>query len=492
MTTSAAPLNTQNELTSLKNFMKTNHKEMGFFDAILALAQDGELFDGDFTVSSAFPNMETFETQKVDFCFKLYIKAVALGKDPKAYSAELGLANLDPIKVIAESQDEPTVEPSAEEAGLLGDMYSHWRLMLAVESAKASDLYDREMAIKYLVDSQDEDGGWASSSWGPDPDTSAGNAITLSRFKSHEGVAEALEKYFDYVKNVVQFENGSIGGFGESSSSTFYTICALIDNDKDVFGTEYKALANNITLFKRDDGSYRMGHEDSEYDSDYEQFSTNQALPALTAIKYEKSPFAELLDNGKFAEQEKARQALNNNNNNNNQNNQNAAGPTVLTNSTSGISIKANAGVIPEGAALETAAVTSGANFTLAETALKSDHEKFTLFDINLLKDGAKVNPNGKVTVSIPVPEGYTASACKIYRIESDGKKTDMDAKLENGFLVFETDHFSLYAVAQVKPVPETGDASNFSHYTFMALALGALMLTGLGKKRKNAAKGSF
>ncbi|MCD8026677.1 MAG: dockerin type I repeat-containing protein, partial [Clostridiales bacterium] len=35
----------------------------------------------------------------------------------------------------------------------------------------------------------------------------------------------------------------------------------------------------------------------------------------------------------------------------------------------------------------------------------------------------------------------------KVYRIEDDGTKTDMNAVYEDGYMVFTTDHFSMYAL---------------------------------------------
>ena len=147
----------------------------------------------------------------------------------------------------------------------------------------------------------------------------------------------------------------------------------------------------------------------------------------------------------------------------------------------------------PESTTLSAIAVTAGANFPLANTALKSTADKFTLFDINLLKDGIAVQPNGKVTVSIPVPQGYNGADCKIYRIETDGTKTDMNAKLENGFLVFETDHFSLYAVAQINEGngnPKTGDNSTpILYVTLMLVSCGVLFALSIKGRKKTAGK---
>ena len=62
-------------------------------------------------------------------------------------------------------------------------------------------------------------------------------------------------------------------------------------------------------------------------------------------------------------------------------------------------------------------------------------------YDINLLKDDEAVQPSGTVTVKIPCdnPGG------KIYRVESNNSLTNMNAKYENGFLVFEADDLGVY-----------------------------------------------
>ena len=163
----------------------------------------------------------------------------------------------------------------------------------------------------------------------------------------------------------------------------------------------------------------------------------------------------------------------------------NTVSGSTKTNAATKISVTGN---LEEGTELSAVQVTAGANFTLANTVLKDVADKFTLFDINLLKNGAKVQPNGKVKVSIPIPEGYIGAQCKVYRIEADGTKTDMNAKAENGMLVFETDHFSLYAVAQTKKVqnPSTGNFVPLTVWVVVALSLGTMTIMTLNRKKKN------
>lgn len=73
--------------------------------------------------------------------------------------------------------------------------------------------------------------------------------------------------------------------------------------------------------------------------------------------------------------------------------------------------------------------------------------ENYELYNICFVKDDKLVQPNGKVRVHIPIPAGMKGSTCKIYRQEPNESWTILDAHIEGNYLVFETDHFSLYAI---------------------------------------------
>ena len=72
-------------------------------------------------------------------------------------------------------------------------------------------------------------------------------------------------------------------------------------------------------------------------------------------------------------------------------------------------------------------------------------------YNISLLKDGQETQPDGKVTVYIPIPEDMHLLAysgqVKIYRSEKNGTMTPMDVSIQDGCFVFTTDHFSLYTL---------------------------------------------
>ncbi len=83
------------------------------------------------------------------------------------------------------------------------------------------------------------------------------------------------------------------------------------------------------------------------------------------------------------------------------------------------------------------------------EVILDSDNplEKHELYNICFVKNDEAVQPNGKVKVHIPIPDGMQSETCKVYRQENDNSWSVLDAHIEGEYLVFETNHFSLYAV---------------------------------------------
>lgn len=86
-------------------------------------------------------------------------------------------------------------------------------------------------------------------------------------------------------------------------------------------------------------------------------------------------------------------------------------------------------------------------------TTVITDSTNYKAYDITLQKDSKKVQPNGKVKVSIPVPNNMDTSKLVVYRINEDNTKFEYDVKIENidgkTFATFETDHFSTYVLAE-------------------------------------------
>lgn len=141
------------------------------------------------------------------------------------------------------------------------------------------------------------------------------------------------------------------------------------------------------------------------------------------------------------------------------------------------------------------------------ETALADiGYNEFVAFDITLVDDnGDTVQPNGKVEVSIPLPEKYKGlNNLGIYYIDSNAKAEKLESKLENNCITFETDHFSTYALVaekqkatntpsqpeQQKPTtdnPKTGDNSSLMMSVLVFVVSGTTLILLFIRKKKHA-----
>lgn len=80
----------------------------------------------------------------------------------------------------------------------------------------------------------------------------------------------------------------------------------------------------------------------------------------------------------------------------------------------------------------------------------KEGNYKVTMFDISITADGEKVQPNGTVLVKIPLPRGYNQNKCVVYYVADDGTMEELKTyHYKDGYVYFETDHFSYYAVLE-------------------------------------------
>ena len=128
------------------------------------------------------------------------------------------------------------------------------------------------------------------------------------------------------------------------------------------------------------------------------------------------------------------------------------AGETLelTTTAKTGVTVEVAADVLPEGVKkvkMEVAAVDNAKVADAIATAEKDGFKNVAVLDIVLKdQDGNPIEKlNGKVTVSVPAAGNQNA----VLYIADDNKVSDMGAKLSNGYLSFETDHFSYYAAAE-------------------------------------------
>lgn len=111
--------------------------------------------------------------------------------------------------------------------------------------------------------------------------------------------------------------------------------------------------------------------------------------------------------------------------------------------------------------------------------------ELMALYDIALRRDNLEIEPDGKVKVKIRIPESLKdCTGLDIVHIADNGTVTVMNAKIEDGYLVFITDHFSNYAIIanpKIKAIPKTGDIFDFGLLILIGgilMAIGATQVT--------------
>ncbi len=113
-----------------------------------------------------------------------------------------------------------------------------------------------------------------------------------------------------------------------------------------------------------------------------------------------------------------------------------------------GVSVIFPDGTFDEDAEIEITPVEEGEAYKLISH--KQGNYKVTMFDINVTVDGQKVQPNGTVLVKIPLPKGYNQNKCVVYYVADDGTMEELKTyHLKDGYVYFETDHFSYYAVIE-------------------------------------------
>ena len=134
--------------------------------------------------------------------------------------------------------------------------------------------------------------------------------------------------------------------------------------------------------------------------------------------------------------------------------------PVKTEETTTKIKLEADTTVIPSNTVLEVATVTEGKVYNTVKTAL-TNISKFKVFDINLLSNGANIQPNGKVKISIPVPTEYNKSNLVVYRVADNGDKTEYAVTVNGDVATFETDHFSTYVLAEKEVAQNTENTNN-------------------------------
>ena len=120
----------------------------------------------------------------------------------------------------------------------------------------------------------------------------------------------------------------------------------------------------------------------------------------------------------------------------------------------------------------------------LKGSAFHSPFSQLLVYNLELLdQNGNPIEPTGgAVTVRIPVPAGMSGNLHVYWYNQTDKTLTDMNATVQNGYLVFTTTHLSEYAIAQLTgssngslvPNPKTGSGSGTPFLPLVLIGTGS------------------
>lgn len=120
------------------------------------------------------------------------------------------------------------------------------------------------------------------------------------------------------------------------------------------------------------------------------------------------------------------------------------------TDAATGVKISAGKGVFEEGVEIVVTEITSGTDYDKSELALSDIGEKFRLYDVKFFdKEGSEAAPNGTITISFPVPNGYDSEKLAVYRINEDGSKTLVRGEVDGDYYSVVTKTAALYGIVE-------------------------------------------
>ena len=75
---------------------------------------------------------------------------------------------------------------------------------------------------------------------------------------------------------------------------------------------------------------------------------------------------------------------------------------------------------------------------------------------------------NGKFKVRIPLKDEFKNKKLKAYYINDNNKIEEYNINIENGYAIFETDHFSTYTIAESGEISNPSTLDNLNSYIFL------------------------
>lgn len=155
----------------------------------------------------------------------------------------------------------------------------------------SSAINSRKILVDYILEYQNEDGGFCINKNGTsDIDTTAMTITALSNYKDRDDVCKSIDKAIIFIENS-QTKNGGFGFEGQENSESLCTVIIALNSlginmDDKRFMVQNNTLYDKLVEYQNEDGgfSHIKGGESSA-------MPTEQAIIALSAIRKAGNPY---------------------------------------------------------------------------------------------------------------------------------------------------------------------------------------------------------
>lgn len=148
---------------------------------------------------------------------------------------------------------------------------------------------------------------------------------------------------------------------------------------------------------------------------------------------------------------------------------------TEFIDSVNNITLNADTTVVPYGTALIVSQMAKNEEYNLIKNNINAYSKRMIVYSLHLQKDNVVVNPTGNVEISIQIPNGFNIGKTKLYHYSADNVATEISYKLEDGNIVFETNHFSNFVLIEIAKKD-----MSFLGWLIPLIVLGVVALAGL------------
>ena len=131
----------------------------------------------------------------------------------------------------------------------------------------------------------------------------------------------------------------------------------------------------------------------------------------------------------------------------------------------SNVRLSSDSNVIPYNTKINVQKLTNGSVYNLANQILNSYVTNMNVYNIDLISDDIKIQPNGNVKLSIPIADNADISKLVAYRVSSNKEITEYSYKVEKidnkNYASIQTNHFSTYVIGEKKNLRNNDEENN-------------------------------